>query len=174
MKYLVKFFVVFAIFFYCNSSIASEIIAYIDMVKIMNTSKAGKSIKSQLEAIHKKNVTEFSKTEKKLKDQENDILSKKNVVSKEEYANIIKDLRKKAFDYQNDRRKKTNILTEKRLESTAIFMKELTPILSEYAKLNSISIVIQKKNIIIGKSNLDITNDILNIVNQKLDKIKLN
>jgi outer membrane protein len=53
-------------------------------------------------------------------------------------------------------------------------MKELTPILSEYAKLNSISIVIQKKNIIIGKSNLDITNDILNIVNQKLDKIKLN
>ena len=38
---------------------------------------------------------------------------------------------------------------------------------------NSISIIIDKKNVIIGKTTLDITNDILKIVDEKIGKIKL-
>ena len=50
----------------------------------------------------------------------------------------------------------------------------LQPILSEYANKNSISILIQKKNIIIGKTELDITKDILKILNQNHQKIVIN
>ena len=47
------------------------------------------------------------------------------------------------------------------------------PILTEYSSTNSISIVIQKKNIIIGKNELDITNDIMSILNKKIKKVDL-
>ena len=47
------------------------------------------------------------------------------------------------------------------------------PILSEFSDKNSISLIIDKKNIIIGKSLLDITDDILKIVNEKIGKIQL-
>ena len=39
---------------------------------------------------------------------------------------------------------------------------------------NSISLMIDKKNIVIGKTQLDITNDILELLNKKISNISLN
>ena len=49
----------------------------------------------------------------------------------------------------------------------------IRPILSEYSDNNSISLIIQKRNIVIGKTSLDITDDILKIVDEKIEKISL-
>ena len=46
--------------------------------------------------------------------------------------------------------------------------------MSEYSSKNSISLIIQKKNIVIGKSDLDITSQILELVNAKIKSVKLN
>ena len=53
-------------------------------------------------------------------------------------------------------------------------LKELKPILADYSKENSISLVLRKKNIIIGKNELDITDDIIQLLNNKIKEIKLN
>ena len=50
---------------------------------------------------------------------------------------------------------------------------ELKPILSEYSNKNSISLILQKKNLIIGKNDLDITKDIIEILNKKIKSIKI-
>ena len=47
----------------------------------------------------------------------------------------------------------------------------LNPILTTYSKENSISIIIEKRNIIIGKTDLDITEEIVNILNKKIKKL---
>ena len=52
------------------------------------------------------------------------------------------------------------------------FIDLINPIISDYALQNSISLIIQKKNILVGKSELDITEKILLIVNKKIIKIK--
>ena len=49
----------------------------------------------------------------------------------------------------------------------------LTPILSNYAKTNSTSLILNKKDVLIGKSSLDITDIILKELDQKIKKIKL-
>jgi len=59
------------------------------------------------------------------------------------------------------------------IKSQAEFIKQLNPIFVEYSKKNSISMLIQKKNIIIGKTELDVTQDILDIVNKKIKKINI-
>ena len=64
-------------------------------------------------------------------------------------------------------------LNNQRLQATAKIINLVKPILSEYSEINSISIIIDKKNVIIGKTNLDITDDILKIVDEKIGKINL-
>ena len=173
MKKLFNFF--FIVFFLgFNTSISSQSnIVYIDMEKIMSKSKAGISIRKQLEKMHKSNIDEFTKTEKNLKEEEKKLLSKKNILNKEEFEKQISSLRKKAVEYRETRKKKIDDLTKKRLEATAKLLDTINPILAQYSKDNSISIIIQKKNIIIGKSELDITSEILKTVDKSISKISL-
>ena len=156
-----------------NLSYSEEKIVYIDIEKIMQNSKAGKSIKNQLDKMAKDNLSKFKKMEKELKDEENKIISKKNVLSKEEFEKQINDLREKAKKYRNTRNKNVNDLTNKRIEATAKILAKLNPILAKYSEKNGISLIIQKKNIIIGKSELDITDEILKIVNSEIKSISL-
>ena len=51
---------------------------------------------------------------------------------------------------------------------------KLSPILEEYAKKNSISLILQKKNIVMGKKEIEITNEILEITNNQIKNININ
>jgi outer membrane protein len=144
------------------------------MDKIMLKSKAGKSITVELEKIHKNNITTFKQKEEELKNKETSIVSQKNVLSNEEFEKKINSLRKEANEYRIKRRDLINSLTEKRVEAQNKLIKTLNPILADYSKKNSISMIIQKKNIIIGKTELEITDDILEILDKSLKTIDLN
>ena len=167
--------VLFFLIFFSQVSFSNENkLVYIDLNKIMNNSIAGKSITSQLEENHKKNISKLKKIEEKLKKEESDIISQKNVLTKEEYEKKIIDLREKARKFRKERNENINNLNNQRLEATAKIINLVRPILSEYSEKNSISIIIDKKNVIIGKTALDITDDILKIVDEKIGKINLN
>jgi outer membrane protein len=144
------------------------------MNKIMLQSKAGKSITVELEKLHKNNITTFKQKEEELKKKETSIVSQKNVLSNEEFEKKINSLRKEANEYRIQRRDLINSLTEKRVEAQNKLIKTLNPILADYSKKNSISMIIQKKNIIIGKRELEITDDILEILDKSLKTIDLN
>ena len=166
--------VVLFIIFYSKTSLSNEnIIVYIDLNKIMNNSIAGKSITSQLENNHKKNISKLKKIEEELKKEESEIISQKNILTKEEYEKKIIDLRDKAKNFRKQRNENINNLNNQRLQATAKIINLIKPILSEYSEKNSISIIIDKKNVIIGKTTLDITDDILKIVDEKIGKINL-
>ncbi len=167
---------VFITFFFFNFNLlkADELISYVDMDLLMNSSEAGKSISSQLTAIHKKTTSEFKKIEEELKKEETDLIKQKNVISNEEFEKKLSLLRNKTSDYQKQRKKSNDSLNEKRMNATSELVNLIQPILAEYANNNSISIIFQKKNIIIGKTELDITEDILKILNEKHKKIAIN
>ena len=101
------------------------------------------------------------------------MISQKNVLSKEEFENKIKDLRNEISNYQKERNKTSNEIAKQRINASTKLIKKLTPILEEYSKKNSIRIIVQKKHIVMGKKEDDITKDILDLVNQKVKSIKL-
>ena len=164
---------IFFIFFSKISLSHEKSIVYIDLNKIMNNSIAGKSITSQLENNHKKNISKFKNIEEELKKEEAEIISQKNVITKEEFEKKIIDLRDKANKFRKERNDNINNLNNQRLEATSKMITLVRPILSEFSDKNSISLIIDKKNIIIGKTLLDITDDILKIVDEKIGKIQL-
>tara|TARA_Y100000590_G_scaffold301368_1_gene339777 strand:- start:2217 stop:2744 length:528 start_codon:yes stop_codon:yes gene_type:complete len=164
---------IFFIFFSKNSLSHEKSVVYIDLNKIMRSSNAGKSITSQLENNHKKNISKFKKIEEELKKEESEIISQKNVLTNEEFEKKIIDLRDKANKFRKERNNNINNLNNQRLEATQKMITLVKPILSDYSEKNSISLIIEKKNIIIGKTLLDITDDILKIVDEKIGKIQL-
>ena len=164
---------IFFIFFSKISLSEENKIVYVDINKIMTNSVAGKSISSQLEKNHKKNIAKFKKIEEELKKEETKIVSQRNVISKEEFEKKIISLRDKANNFRKERNDNINNLNNQRLEATSKMITLVRPILSEFSDKNSISLIIDKKNIIIGKSLLDITDDILKIVNEKIGTIQL-
>ena len=159
--------------FFNFPAFSNDKVVYLDVSFIMSNSTVGKYINKEIESIHKKNINSFKKIEDELKEEENKIVKKRSVLSKEDFQKEISRLRDKANEYRILRKEKIDKITKQRLSATSKIIKELKPILAEYSEENSISLIIQKKNIIIGKAELDITDDILNLLNSKIKKIKI-
>ena len=160
--------------FFIVDKIQAEIkISYLDLDKVVSTSLAGKSINDQFITLQKNNQKKFKTTEDKLFEKEKSILSKKNVLEKSEYEKKVLSFKQ---EVQEHNVKKSNLIKElntKRLKATTKLLDNLNPILSDYSNEQSISLVIQKKNIIIGKTELDITEEILKLLNKKVKKINI-
>ncbi len=173
IKNLLSFLLIF--FFSVNISLANaEKIVYIDMDKIMQISKAGKDAISKINNQKKKDVSKFQKIEKELKLREQDLITKKNVISTEEFNKKLEILSKEINNYRTLRQEAIDLSTKSRLNASADFAEKIKPILAEYASENNIDMIIQKKNIIMGKTDLDITDEILKIVDKKINKLKVN
>ena len=154
--------------------LSNEKIVYLDVEKIMQQSIAGKSAIAQIKKKRESSISNFKKREKDIFEKEKKLIAQKNVLSKEEFENKLKDLRNDISNYQKDRNKVLNAINKSRIKASTNLIKELTPILEEYWKKNSIKIIVQKKHIVMGKKEDDITKDILDLVNQKVKSIKIN
>jgi len=172
-KFLLSFIII--LFFSINIRLAyAEKIVYIDMDRIMQISKAGKNAISKINDQKKKDVSKFQKIEKELKSKEEDLITKKNVISAEEFNKKLENLSKEINNYRTLRQEAIDLSTKSRLNASADFAEKIKPILAEYASENNIDMIIQKKNIIMGKTDLDITDEILKIVDKKINKLKIN
>ena len=147
MKFLKKIILTTILLFIFFPVNAEDNIAYIDMSLMMSKSLAGQSIQKQLDKSHKKNIEDFSKKQKIFKEKEEKIVSKKNVLSKEEYENEISKLRKEVKNFRIKRTEAIDSLTKKRLDSIQKLLDILSPILGDYAKEKNISVIMDKKYI---------------------------
>ena len=155
-------------------SYSNEKIVYLDVEKIMQESIAGKSAIAQIKKKRETSISKFKKREKDIFEKEKKLIAQKNVLSKEEFENKLKDLRNDISNYQKDRNTVLGDINKSRIKASTNLIKELTPILKEYSKKNSIKLIVQKKHIVMGKKENDITKDILDLVNQRVKSIKIN
>ena len=115
MKYFVKLFVItFLIFGTTNSFAENNKIVYIDMNKILSTSKAGITAEEELTNEHKAKLAIFKKVEEEMKKEEIDLISKRNVMKREEFDKKIRLLQDKSQEYQSERKAWFDEISEKR------------------------------------------------------------
>lgn len=168
-----KYFFFIITFLYCNISLSTEKIFFIDMDFIMNNSIAGKSIIKQLEQQKAKNIKTFKKVEEKLTTDEKKIIEQKTSTDKAEYNKKIELFKKHVSNYKKMRNDLNKELSDQRNKAQGILLEKLTPIMTNYSKENSISIILPKQNIIIGKKEYDLTNIILKKLDTEVKNIKL-
>jgi len=167
MNRFIKYFLITSFLIFSSDLLAEEKIAILDLKYVLNESKAGKGAQDFLKKSYTQNIKKFKDIEASLKKEEADLLSKKTVISKEEYTKKSDTLRKKVIDYQSQRRSSMDKITAQRSESRATLIKSITPILETYIKENNISVVINKVHTLGGNPE----NDITKIIVEKLDKV---
>ena len=174
MKYIVKIIVITYLIFGATNAFAENKIVYVDMNRILKESKVGIFVEKELTKSHEAKLDNFSKTEEELKKEEIDLISKRNVMAREEFDKNVKILNEKAQEYQTQRRQWFDDISQKRNKARAEVLKSLDPIMSDYFEKNNISLILYKRNIAVGTSELDITDKIIDELNKKLPSIKLN
>ena len=139
------------------------------MEYILNKSTKGQNISNILEKENKITTDKFNKIEENLKIEEKQIISKKNILNDDEFRKLIQDFQIKVNNFNSKKKNSVKLLNTKKINLTKDFISQITPIFIEFAKINSISIILKKKNIIMGDTSLDKTLDFLNLVNEKIN-----
>ena len=170
MKYLIKIIIIF--FSIYSVSYSTEKIAFVDIDFIINGSELGKKLNKNLTEKIKKENARLKKKEKDLKTKEEKILNQKNVLSEDQLNKLLTDLRNEINTFRQERVSINNKFRDQKLKETNSLVTSLNNILANYAEKNSISLIIQKKNIVIGKSELDITKNVLDIFNSEVKSIQ--
>ena len=172
-KYYILLIFIFK-FFFLNIAYSNEKIAYLDIDFIVSNSLAGKSIAEQVQNNRKIKLEKFNKIERELKNEENEIMTQRNILNKEEFENKINILKQKIDDYRKEKKKEVDKLNNERYKLTKNLLDKLNPLLANYSSENSLFMIIDKKSIVIGKKELDITEDILKLLNETIKKVELN
>ena len=151
---------------------SADKIAFVDIDFIINSSEIGKKLNKNLNEKLKKENDRLKQKEKDLKSQEDKILNQKNVLSEDELNKLLANFKKKISDFNQERISINNKLRDQKLKETNSLVSSLNKILANYAEKNSISLIIQKKNIVMGKSELDITKNVLDIFNSEIKSLQ--
>ena len=161
------------IIFFTNTVFCEEKILFIDMDRVISTSNSGVSILEQLNKLNKENILFFNKEEKTFKEKEVKLISQKNIISEADFKDKVNKLKTEINAYNQKKNKMIKNFNKLKVDNTNKLSKSINVILVEYSKDNSISFILQKKNLIIGKTELDITDKIIKIVNKKVSKFKI-
>ncbi len=151
-----------------SQSFSKENIFFLDLDYVLSNSNQGKLILSDLDKINKQNIEKIKSKEEDLKNEEQEIISQKNILSKEIYSEKVADLKKKIETFKQEKNKLVKDFTNIRQTKINNFLKDINKILEDYVEKNSINLVLNKKDILIGNNEYNITDEILELVN-KLD-----
>ena len=157
------------VYFFCHSSVnafSSENIVYVDLDYLFNNSNLGKKIISNLKVENQKNIENIKKKDLILVGLEQDLIKKKNILSKEEFDKKFLELKSKIKIFSEEKKKVINNFELKKNKQIKNFFKKIDPILKKYMKDNSIQLILDKKNIILADSKLEITE----IIRKTIDK----
>ena len=172
MKITLSSILVFFLFF-TNQAFPEQKIAFIDMNKVISTSKSGTSILKQLTDLNNKNLIFLKNEEKKFKEKETKLISQRNIISENDFKNKLDELKSEVKNYNQNRNKLMEDFNKLKVDNTNNFLKLINPILVKFSNDKEISIILQKKDLVVAKTQLDITDEVIMIINAEVKKFKI-
>ena len=160
-------------FFQLNILHANNNIVYLDIQYIIDNSDLGVHLKNKVKKTQDKIKLELTIKQKLIKEKENDIKNKKNILKKEELDKNLKELDNLVKKYQIFRNDSSKTVFEEKKKYRLQILELLNPLLANFANNNNINLILEKKNVLVGAKVLDITENILIIVNEETKRKKL-
>jgi len=172
MKILFSLFIIIFLFF-ISPVFSEQKIAFINMDKVMSTSKSGVSILKQLTDLKNKNSKFLKEEEKKFKEKEKKLISQKNILSEVDFKKKIVELKAEIKNYNQEKNKIIEDFNKLKVDNTNNLLKLINPILVKFSNDKEISIILQKKDLVVAKTELDITDEIIKIINEQIKEFEI-
>jgi outer membrane protein len=151
-----------------NSSNSEEKIAFINIDYVIQNSIIGKKMLTDINKLDKKNIDNLKKKNKILKELELSINNKKNVITEEAFNEEVFSFKQKVQKFTEEKNKVINEFNSFKKEKLENIFKKITPIINDYMEENSVTILLDSKNVFMGNKDSNITEDILKIINNEL------
>ena len=156
-----RYLILIILVFFSNNVKAETKIVYIDIDYLMKNSNIGKISLKKLENLNNKNINILKENEKKLKQEENLLIQKRDIISQEEFEKEIKMLRAKIKEFNTKKEEMVKDYNKYKSQELNITLEKFNKKIQEFMSQNSIEMVLDKNNIYIGTVSSDITKDVL-------------
>lgn len=166
MSYTKLLISIFILTFFYNINVYSyDKVAFIDIDYLIKNSTIGQNSLTKIEKLNSKNIEILKEREKILKNLDNEIKIKQNIISEDEYNKEVNLLKNKIKEFNIEKNKMVNEFnTFKENELDSLF-KKINPIIQNYMNKNSIEILLDRKNLFIGSISSDLTKIMINEIN---------
>lgn len=160
-----KIFYLLIFLFITSNSFSQDKIAFINLDNVIKNTKIGSSVIQNIEKLNNQNLKLLEKKQADLKQLENEINSKKNIVSEAETLKDIKILKDKIKLFNSEKNKMVKELNSFKKEELDKLMVTINEVIQSYMEKNSIEILLDSKYIYIGSKNSDLTKVITDQIN---------
>ncbi len=150
-----------------NTSNAEQRVKFVNIDLLVNKTKIGNQMLAKISSIDKENIKKLKSFEKQIKEKQEEIKIKKNVISEIEFEKEVTNLNKKILDFNNQKKSMVEELTNFKNKELNLFFENIKPLVQNYMKENSIDMIVNSKNIFMGNNKSDITNDLIEKINIK-------
>ena len=114
-------------------------------------------------------IFKTNELQNELKNKENEINIKKNLLSDDELKNEIDKLNIQLANYNKKKNEMIKNLSEVKNKELQNVFEVINPIIQDYMKRNSIDILFNSKNIFIGNKNSDLTKELVEEINMQIN-----
>jgi len=146
-------------------------VGVVDMKKILQDSTAYQALVDQFEEKRRKHRNKFTKIEDVIRDEESKLSKQKGVLSKEVYAQKIKDFNKKINELKSKQNSEAQKFERQFEKSTNKIQGALIDVLSMIANKNKLDVVMAKNQLLLVGKDIDLTEDAIKELNKVLPKI---
>ena len=150
-----------------NISNAEQSVKFVNIDLLVNKTKIGNQMLTKISSLDKENIKKLKSFEKQIKEKQDEIKIKKNVISDMEFEKEVSNLNKKILDFNNQKKNMVEELTNIKNKELNLFFENIKPVVQNYMNENSIDMIINRKNIFMGNNKSDITNDLIEKINIK-------
>ena len=157
-----------------NQAFSEQKIAFIDMDKVISTSKSGSSILKQLTDLNNKNSKFLKDEKKKFQEKEKKLIAQKNILSETDFKNKLNELKSEIKNFNQNRNKMLADFNKLKIDNTNNLLRLINPILVKFSNDKEIAIILQKKDLVVAQTQLDITDEVIKIVNSEVKEFKIN
>ena len=148
-----------------NISNAEQSVKFVNIDLLVNKTKIGNQMLTKISSLDKENIKKLKSFEKQIKEKQDEIKIKKNVISDMEFEKEVSNLNKKILDFNNQKKTMVEELTNIKNKELNLFFENIKPVVQNYMNENSIDMIVNSKNIFMGNNKSDITNDLIEKIN---------
>lgn len=152
---------------------AEDVIAILDLSKVMENSKARIDASNQLKSLEEGIRAEGKAREAELKEEHDAINRQRTILSPEAFEQKKIDFNKKALAFRSKIQSKSKQLAYTRSIASKKIEKALEPIISQVVKFVGATMIVDRRQILFGENSLDISDQVLERLNKNLTKIDI-
>ncbi len=154
-------------------SYAETNIAVVDVQRLLNESKAAKSIQKQLNTHKESFQSEFSVREKKLRETELKLSEGREKLSVEAFGKQKTAFEENLMETRQLAQKRRRELETAANEALISLRQEIVKIVADMADKEKYDLIMTKQNIILAAKAMDVTDVVMKKLNSKITKIDL-